>query len=457
VAASLGDRALADVVRPDIEATIGKPLDSRDSAIAATALACCRILDHDEDAATSAIADHLARHPLPDAPAEARLRRNLAIAYVASDSVRQYWDRAELGPMHLRARALARHLLAAREGRLDRDAELGSPSTVVTSLPLAWSVELAIRASAAGCPDGSSLIRTLAAWLPLPTRREVEWLAAHGDATCQAGAAGLLEDLRDLTLEPLRIDVLGPLRLHSGGSEISNPELRRSRVRTLLALLVLRGPFRRERICDLLWPDLEPSAAAQNLRVTLTRLRRLLEPDRSAGESTSRIRRSTDTIELAGPPLVDTDLWRFQMLLAEADQAQQLGDSTGEVACLARAVDLWRGDPLVDLVTLDELGGEVEYVHRALVDGCLRLGELLLVAGRFDESLHCAERSRVASPYSERAHRLAIACHLQRHDYAGLASAVRSTEALLAELGVEPDDATKMLVRRAGVRLSTSP
>jgi DNA-binding SARP family transcriptional activator len=226
-------------------------------------------------------------------------------------------------------------------------------------------------------------------------------------------------------------------------------------VRTLLALLVLRGPLRRERICDLLWPDLEPAAAAQNLRVTLSRLRRLLEPDRTVGQSTSRIRRHTDSIELAGPPLVDTDLGRFHRYLADADHAQQIGDSTEEVACLVRAVDLWRGDPLLDLASIDELGVEVEYVQRVLVDGCLRLGELLLVAGRFDESLQCAERGTVASPYSERAHRLAIACHLQRHDHAGLESAVRSMQTLLRELGVEPDDATKMLVRRAGVRLGT--
>ena len=456
VAASLGDRALADSVRPEIEATTGETLNVRDSAIAAAALASCKILDHDEGAAMAAIADHLARHPLTDARSEAHLRRNVAIAYIADDRVREYWDAAELGPMHRRARALARTLLAAREGHLDPDTELGPPSTVVTSLPLAWSVELAVRASAAGCPDGSSLLRALTAWLPAPTRHEAEWLVAHGDPTCQAAAAELLEDLRDHTEDPLSIDVLGPLRLRIGEAEMSSPELRRSRVRTLLALLVLRGPLRRERICDLLWPDLEPAAAAQNLRVTLSRLRRLLEPGRAPGQSTSRIRSHTDAIELAGPPLVDTDLWRFHRYVAAADQAQRIGDSTEESACLARAIDLWRGEPLVDLASVEELDGEVESLHRSIVDESLRLGELLLVSGRFDESLQCAERSRLASPYSERAHRLAIACHLQRHDHSGLESAVQSTSTLLADLGVEPDDATKMLLRRAAVRLGTS-
>jgi DNA-binding SARP family transcriptional activator len=148
-----------------------------------------------------------------------------------------------------------------------------------------------------------------------------------------------------------------------------------------------------ERIGDLLWPDLEPEAAAQNVRVTLSRLRRLVEPEHTGGGSVSRIRRNGDSIELVHPPLVD---------------------------------------------------------------GCLRLGELLLVAGRFDESLRCADRSLVASPYSERAHRLAIACHLQRHDHAGIESAVRSARSLLDELAVEPDPATTMLLRRAAVRLQGS-
>ena len=144
-------------MRRDIEETFGRSLDAKDSAIAATAFACCRILEHDEAAATSAIAEHVARYPLADAQGEARLRRNLAIAYVCNEVAREFWDEADLGPMHRRARALARHLIAAREGRLDRHAELGSPAIAVTILPLAWSVELAIRAAAAGCPDGGPL------------------------------------------------------------------------------------------------------------------------------------------------------------------------------------------------------------------------------------------------------------------------------------------------------------
>jgi ATP/maltotriose-dependent transcriptional regulator MalT/DNA-binding SARP family transcriptional activator len=458
VAASLGDLDLAADVRPNFEATNGARLDARDSAIAAIAVAACKILEHDEGGAASVLAEHLSRHALADARSETRLRRNLAIAYVVSEDARQLWDAADLGPMHRRARGLARLLVDARRDGMERHTELGAPATVVASLPLAWSVELAVRASACGCPDGSALLRTLAAWLPAPTRREVEWLAERGDATCRNHAGELLDDLHDLTREPLTIEVLGPLRLREGSTDVVAPEIRRGRVRTLLELLVVLGPTRRERICDLLWPDLEPDQAAGNLRVTLSRLRRLVEPALSSGRSTSRLLSHGDTIELAGPPLVDTDLWQLQREVADADRAREIGDSTAEIACLVRAFDHWRGEALVDLGSIGELSGEVEYIRRILVDGCLRLGELLLVAGRVDESLRCAEKCRGASPYSERAHRLTIACHLQRRDHDALQAAVRSTEALLTELGVEPEDATKMLLRRAaGARHEPGP
>ncbi len=457
VAASLGDRSLADGWRQEMEASIGSATDSRDSSLAVAVQACCKILDHDEDAVKSLIAGHLARHPLTDARGEAHLRNNLAIAYVASDTVREYWDDAALGPSHARARAIARHLLTARDGRLDRHTELASPSMVVTTLPLPWTVELAVRAHAAGCSDGTALVRDVATWLPAPTRRELEWLAAHGDATCRAAAVGLGEDLLDLTHVPLVIDVLGPLRLSKGDLEIRGNELRRGRVRTLLALLVLRGPVRRERICDLLWPDLAPATAARNLRVTLSHLRRLLDSDMEAPRSTSTIRSAHDSIELAGPPLVDTDLRRLEGHLAAANQAEQVGDTSGIIAHLTQAVHMWRGDPLVDLIALDELSGDIEYIQRSIIDACQQLGELQLIAGRFDEALRCAERSRVAAPYSERAHRLAIACHLQRRDRAGLNSAVRTTHHMLDELGVEPEAATSMLLRRAEVLLGHLP
>jgi DNA-binding SARP family transcriptional activator len=456
VAASLGDQALVEVMRRELEATAGPSLDARDSAIVSTSLACSEILAHDDEAARSVIADHLARHPLSNRAGEAHLRRTFAVAYICDEQIRRQWDDLPLGRVHLRARAAARQFLAARQGRLDRNMPLEPPGVVVTSLPLPWSVELAVRAVTAGHRDGADLFRTIAVWLPTPTRREIDWLTLNGDALCRHAAPTLIDDIPDPDQTPLHVDVLGAMRLRLGDRELTGPELGRGRVRTLLALLVLRGALRRERICDLLWPDLEPVAGAQNLRVTLSRLRRLLEPTHPSAPSTQRLRAHGDIIELTPPPVVETDVARVYGYLANGERARRISDSLAEIECLERAVELWRGDPLLDLVSIDELDGEVESVRRSLVDACLRLGELQLVGGRFDEALRCAERSRAASPYSERAVRLAIACHLQRNDHAGLASTVRATRQLLDDLGVEAESATNMLLTRAATRLGTN-
>ena len=455
VAASLGDRALDEIMRRELQATAGPSLDARDSAIVSTSMACYEILAHDESAARTVLADHLERHPLSDRAGETHLRRTLAVAYICNDRIARCWDDVPLGRVHLRTRAAARQFLAARRGRLDRNTPLESPGVVVTSLPLPWSVELAVRAVVAGHRDGAALFRAIAAWLPSPTRREVDWLTANGDEPCRQAASTLIDEIPDPDQTPLHIDVIGPMRLRLGDRELSGPELRRGRVRTLLALLVLRGPLRRDRICDTLWPDLEPAAGAQNLRVTLSRLRRVLEPADLEAPLASRLLARGDTIDLAPQPVVDTDIARLYSYLTKSERARQSSDSLEEITSLERAVELWRGEPLIDLDSIDELRGDVENVRRSLGDASLRLGELQLVGGRFDEALRCAERSRAASPYSERAHRLATACHLQRHDHAGLESAVRATRQLLDDLDVEPEDATNMLLRRAAARLGT--
>jgi len=213
---------------------------------------------------------------------------------------------------------------------------------------------------------------------------------------------------------------------------------------------------RRDRATDLMWPELDPQAASRNLRVTLSRLRRLVDPDRPPGRPSSWLRVDGTTLALAAPPQVEVDLWELRDHVVAAEQCQGAGDSTQAAWHLERAKALWRGDPLADLQGLVELTGDLEHVRRSLVDATLRLGELRLVAGRFDESLTCAEQARAASPYLERAHRLAVAAQLQRRDHQGAARAVAEAESMLAELGLEPEPATAMLLRQARARLDAS-
>ena len=80
----------------------------------------------------------------------------------------------------------------------------------------------------------------------------------------------------------LSIHVLGPLEIRLGGIVVDRPSMRRNRVRALLQYLAGHGWVSRAELCAALWPDKDESTSANNLRVNLNHLLRLLEPDRSA-------------------------------------------------------------------------------------------------------------------------------------------------------------------------------
>jgi DNA-binding SARP family transcriptional activator len=432
-------------------------IDVRDETMLAVTRALRHVADHDEVAAATVIAEHVSAHPDGDRVADGRLRRLLAVAYVCDERVRDRWRHVVLGPSLARQRDIAEDVLAARAGNLDRHHQLAPASAVLTTLPLVWSAELAARAVAAGCQSGRALADGLAELAPAALRLELERAAVSEDVALRNGAEELLDLLPDATRPPVRVAVLGPLTVDPGGDVTAElPVLRRKRVRALLDLLILVGPLRRERLGELMWPDLDPVAAGRNLRVTLTRLRGLLEPGRSSRRSSGALRIDNEVVSLAPPPHVEVDLWQFRAEVAAAADADRRGDRAATIANLERACGRWRGEPFADLDG-DEMAGAIEDVRRSLHDTALRLGELLLVAGRFDEAATWADRVIRASPYDEQAFRLAVAAHIQRRDRQAIAHAVGSTRAMLDDLGVDPEPETQMLLRQAEDHIGRAP
>ncbi len=457
VAASFGDREMTDELRPVIEKSAAGSFD-RDRAMVALATAIRLIAEHDEAMAQRVIADHVDDHGEDDAWADMHLRRILAPAYVCDERIRARWQRRQLGPTQARMRAVADTLLAARAGELGRDDPLPDAPAAFTALPLAWSVELAARAIAAGCAGGRRLAAGLSDLAPTTVRAELHHAAASDDRRLSAGATVLLAELPDPSRPPVRIAVLGDLEVTVGDGAVQPaPDLRRRRVRCLLELIALAGPIRRDRLADLMWPELDAIAASRNLRVTMSRLRAVLEPVRGDVGSCAALRIDGDSVSLAPPPCVEVDLWQFRADVAEAEAAAHAGDPAGVVLALERACGRWRGNPFPDIDATDEVAGAIEAVRRTLTDTALRLGELQLVAGRFHDAAMWAQRVIGASPYDERAHRLAIAAQLQLHDRRAIADAAASVRSMLAELGVEPEPATGMLLRQADARIDPEP
>jgi DNA-binding SARP family transcriptional activator len=317
---------------------------------------------------------------------------------------------------------------------------------VFTAFPLPWSVELAARLHAGHHQDGMHLAEWLVNQVPEEARAELRHLTREPGAVGRA-AGDLLAHLPALPARPLEISVLGPLELAIDGTTVTAPELRRSRVRTLLALLVVHGTLTRDLAIDLLWPEHDPAAGARNLRVTLTYLRHLLEPERPAGEASFHLRGDANTITLYPSDHLVVDLWELRRLRRDADLSRERADIDRTIMLLDAATSKWRGDPLTDLADVVGPEHEIERVRLLQLDSLLELSELRLVRGQAMNALLNAERALALDFYSERAHRLAIAAALRTHDQQRAEAATERARAMLGELGAEPEPATQILLR----------
>ena len=452
MAASCGEQARFPLL------PCGNPADydnPRDAVLACAAQAAVAAASGAEPAARQAYARHLARWPVEDRFAERHLRRFLALGYVLSDRLRAHWDSVALGPSHLAARAAARALVQARAGDLTAAGEL-TPAHALCFLPLPWSVELAARLAAAGHPHGHELGRWLADTLGPAVHRQLREMARSPLA---AGAAQLLAALPAPPAHRTQIAVIGPMRLTRDGVPVDAPELRRARVRQLLSALAVRPVLTRDQAIELLWPGLDPAKAARNMRVTLTHLRRLLEPDRSGGDASYHLRSEGDTIRLLQSGFLSVDLWTLDTLDKRAVQARTDGDIDRTAALLADAVALWRGDPLPDLRHLrsPDIAVEVDQVRIRHVSQLLALAELRLVADDAAASFALAERALSLEPFDARGHRVALAAALRGRRPAQITAAHRRVCSALRQLGVPPDPPTAILLRQAARWVSAQP
>jgi len=451
--------------------------NARDSAHMTYAMAARAVVDHDEDAAAEQFRRHLDTYPVTDALGERHLRRWPALGYVLSTELRQRWDEADLGPDHQMARECARALLAARARSPASSTPVSSTpasstpasstpaagtlteALLLTQLPLPWSVELACRWHTLGERRGLELAAFLTDVVGQAARAELTWAAANpkGEAACVDGASALLRQLPPVPSEHLDIRVLGPLRILRGGRDVDDPALRRSRVRQLLALLATERTVRRDRACDLLWPGMPVVAASVNLRVTLSHLRRLIEPDRAAGDAGFHVRADSTTIELHQSTRLTVDLWRWNELHAELARPRR--DRNRDQELFAAVADLWHGDPLDDLASVEGMEALIERLGLQHTAALLRLGELRVATGDAAAALECGRQVLECDPYSEHAHRLTVAALLQIDDPSGIDRALHRLDSALDELGVEPEAATEVLRRQArwryGARLTT--
>jgi ATP/maltotriose-dependent transcriptional regulator MalT/DNA-binding SARP family transcriptional activator len=300
------------------------------------------------------------------------------------------------------------------------------------------------------------LLGLLSDGLPAVRASAARLLGDLGATSAYVALRGLLKDksapvraaaedaLSRLVYRPpyvLRIRTLGTFAIARGDLEVKDRDWRSSKARQLFQLLITeRGrALPRDRVLDTLWPEMELEAAANNLRVTINRLSKALEPERPDGAPPAFLVQQAETYSFNTASDHQLDAFEFGQAVGDGLKAEQSGRRAQAQAAYQRAIELYRGPYLPDNMYEDWSVVERERLALLFNDAALRLGALLLDEGRAHESIGLAWRVLEHDRAHEEAYRLLMRAHASLGERStGLRLYTRCVEALREELGVEP-------------------
>ncbi len=211
------------------------------------------------------------------------------------------------------------------------------------------------------------------------------------------------------------------------------------RAAAIVKLLALEPGHRlhREQVIDLLWPELDPDSAANNLRVALHHARRGLE---NAGAPANRfLVREGDALLLGPRDAVHVDVDAFAQAAARAWQGAEPGAAEDAAA-------LYRGELLPDDPYEEWAASRREAIRASYLSLLARLSGLHEQRGDLPRAVAARERALAVDPLDEATNAALVRLHAamgQRQ--AALTHYARFAALLQRELGAEPERETREL------------
>ncbi|MBX3015648.1 MAG: winged helix-turn-helix domain-containing protein [Caldilineaceae bacterium] len=259
-------------------------------------------------------------------------------------------------------------------------------------------------------------------------------------------------------MQRVQLSLLGHFRLVVNNQPVQR--LRSVREAALLAYLAaeLDHPHSREQLAGLLWPDHTASAARDNLKQTLSNLRRTLD-DVTAATPILQVERQA--IQFVLTDMIELDVEQFRQSWAQT-RSHAHADITSCAACmsqLARAVERYQGPFLHNFAAIDSdlfeewLLIQRENFHQQAMLMLEQVSAYAYSQGDYTQALHFAQRQTQLDPLHERAQRQLLRSLIQLGDRSTALAHFENFQArLAADLAVSPSPETLALVAeiRAG-------
>jgi DNA-binding SARP family transcriptional activator len=243
----------------------------------------------------------------------------------------------------------------------------------------------------------------------------------------------------------LRIQTLGPFRIWRSGQLAPAGIWPTHKSQALFKILVTeRGRFvPAERLMNYLWPDLPPKRAQNNLWVTMSQVRRALQPDlpRRAPSDFVLTRREGYTFSQDSDHWLDVDEFTSQV-----QAAHQAGEGTARIQAFEAARQLYHGDYLEADPYEEWALAAREELRRSYLSLLADLAEAYARQGRYRRAISLCHESLALENADEPVYRHLMLYHFRAGELsAALKSYDECCRVLREELDVEPMPETTAL------------
>jgi predicted ATPase/DNA-binding SARP family transcriptional activator/DNA-binding CsgD family transcriptional regulator len=239
--------------------------------------------------------------------------------------------------------------------------------------------------------------------------------------------------------EPVRIRLLGGFSLSVGSRTIEASAWRLRKAANLIKLLALSSGHRmhREQVMEVLWPDLSPRAASNNLRHVLHVARRVFDPDPSAGSRYLSLQDDQLVLCPGGQLLVDVEA--FEETAAAARRSK-------DPLAYRTAIELYSGELLPEDRYEEWAERRREELRQLYLALLIELADLYNERGEHGSAVEALQKAVAEEPILEEAHRGLMRLYvLSFRPEQALAQYERLRELLSERLGREPAPATRRL------------
>lgn len=235
----------------------------------------------------------------------------------------------------------------------------------------------------------------------------------------------------------LRLRILGPLRIHRGGTEVdAGPRQQRC----LLALLLAREgrPISTTSLIELIWASDPPPSAVNVVHKYIGALRRLLEPDLSPRTSGSYLARHGNGYRLVADAQT-LDLVAFRQLTASAKASLENGEPAPALDRYLEALRLFHGNTAETLSDGTAAGATFAAVDGEFFDAVVTAAGIAIGLRRSAQILAPLRLAARMGRLNEPVHAALISTLAAAGHQAEALAAYQSVRGRLAEeLGIDP-------------------